>query len=107
MTSAAIAWEIQNEMVVIQEFKPKVSPSHTSFELEFTGLHINPKFPHLGASPEGLVSCECCVEGLLEIECPSSIRHTSPTSADTPRNFYLKLDNEGTFKLSPTHQYYY
>ena len=70
VTSAAIVWGIQNEMVAVQEFKQKVSPSHTSFELKFTGLHVNPKFPHLGASPDGLVSCECCGEGLLEINCP-------------------------------------
>ena len=82
------------EKVAVQEFKQKVSPSHTSFELKFTGLHVNPKFPYLGASPDGLVSCECCGEGLLEIECPYSNRHTSPTSADMPRDFYLKLDNE-------------
>ena len=107
VTSAAIVWGIQNEKVAVQEFKQKVSPSHTSFELKFTGLHVNPKFPHLGASPDGLVSCECCGEGLLEIKCPYSIRHTSPTSADTPGDFYLKLDNKGTLKLSPTHKYYY
>ena len=51
VTSAAIVWGIQNEKVTVQEFKQKVSPSHTSFELKFTGLHVNPKFPHLDASP--------------------------------------------------------
>ena len=107
VTSAAIEWGVQNEKVAVQEFKKKVSPSHTSFELKFTGLHVNAKYPHLGASPDGLVSCECCGEGLLEVKCPYSIRHTSPTSADTPKDFYLKPDNEGTLKLSRTHKYYY
>ena len=45
VTSAAIAWGIQNKKVAVQEFKQKVSLSHTSFELKFTGLHVNPKFP--------------------------------------------------------------
>ena len=107
VTSAAIEWGVQNEKVAVQEFKKKVSPSHTSFELKFTGLHVNPKYPHLGASTDGLVSCECCGEGLLEVKCPYSIRHTSPTSADTPKDFYLKPDNEGTLKLLRTHKYYY
>ena len=107
VSSAAIAWGIQNETVAVQEFKRTASLNHTSFALKFTGLHINPKFLHLGASPDGLVSCECCGEGLLEVKCPYSIRHISPTSADTPRDFYLKHDKDGTLRLSPTHMYYY
>ena len=41
MTSAAIEWDVQNEKIAVQEFKKKVSPSHTSFELKFTGLHMH------------------------------------------------------------------
>ena len=100
VTSAAIVWGIQNEMVAVQEFKQKVSPSHTSFELKFTGLHVNPKFPHLGASPDGLVSCECCGEDFL------SIRHTSPTSVDMPRDSTSSLTME-ELSNSPTHKYCY
>ena len=107
VSSAAIAWGIQNEKVAVQEFKQAACLEHTSFEVKFTGLHVNPKFPHLGASPDGLVSCECCGEGLLEIKCPYSIRHTTPTSADTPKDFYLKRNDDGILKLSPTHKYYY
>ena len=34
-----------------------------------SGLHVNPSFPHLGATPDGMVSCECCGKGLIEIKC--------------------------------------
>ena len=30
---------------------------HAEFEVEATGLHINPKYPYLGTSPDGLVMC--------------------------------------------------
>ena len=36
-----------------------------------------------------------------------NIRHTTPTSADTPKDFYLKRNDDGIIKLSPTHKYYY
>lgn len=32
-----------------------------------TGLHVNPSFPDLGATPDRLISCKCCGEGLIEI----------------------------------------
>ena len=38
----------------------------------WAGFYVNLSFPHLGASPEGIVSCACCGEGLLEIKCPYS-----------------------------------
>jgi len=34
------------------------------------GLFVNTDFPHLGASPDGLIPCKCCGEGLLQIKCP-------------------------------------
>lgn len=39
--------------------------------------HIKPSFPHLGASPEGIVQCECCGNGVLEIKCPYNAREHS------------------------------
>ena len=47
---------------------------HIDFTVVPTGLHVNPSFPHLGASPDGIVSCCCCGKGLLEIKCPYSKR---------------------------------
>lgn len=42
----------------------------------------------------------------LEVKCLYSIQHISPTSSDTPKDFYLKPSG-GTLKLSRTHSYYY
>ena len=32
--------------------------------------YINPAYPHLGALPDGIVSYDCCGEGVVEIKCP-------------------------------------
>ena len=32
---------------------------HTNFEIELTELHIDVRFPGLGASPNALVNCDC------------------------------------------------
>ena len=43
------------------------------------GLFISETQIFLGASPDGVVSCECCREGVLEIKCPFSASHTFPS----------------------------
>ena len=40
--------------------------------MQNTGLHINAKFPYLGASPGSLIQCDCHGKGVLDIKCPYS-----------------------------------
>ena len=46
---------------------------HPSLQIKATGLHVNPKYHHLGASPNGLLTCTCCGDGLLDID---TIQHS-------------------------------
>ena len=99
--SAALSWGIEHEEVARKQYLVVQKKKHTSFELEMTGLCVNPSFPHLGASPDGLTSCDCCGLGLLEIKCPYSVRHTTPNQVS-----YL-LSTEDGYRLSRRHEYYY
>ena len=72
--------------------------NHLKLSVTPSGLHVSAKKGFIGASPDGLVSCDCCGQGLLEIKCPISIAHDVPSSANLA---YLKYD-----KLSKTHTYY-
>lgn len=38
------------------------------------GLIVNPKWPYLGASPDGIVQCTYCPKRVLEIKCPYMYR---------------------------------
>jgi hypothetical protein len=49
-----------------------------NFVLSITSLHITVRFPNLGASPNGLISCSCCGEEVLEIKCPFSVSKSLP-----------------------------
>ena len=62
-----------------EEITHVMEASHTSFKVITTGLHVSPHYPHLGVSPDRLVSCICCNDGLLEIICPYSFRYEDPT----------------------------
>ncbi|XP_071854673.1 uncharacterized protein [Apostichopus japonicus] len=56
------------------------------------GLFVYPKHIYLAATPDGIVTCECCGTGLLEIKCPLSSAHTVPSAECLP---YLMEDNTG------------
>ena len=99
--SAALSWGIEHEKTAREQYLAIQEKQHTSFKLEATGLCVNPSFPHLGASPDGLISCNCCGNGVLEIKCPYSVRHTTPDQAS-----YLLSTDDG-YKLSEKHDYYY
>lgn len=99
--SAALSWGIDHEATTREQYREMQEKQHTSFKVETTGLRINPSLPYLGASPDGIISCNCCSPGLLEIKCPYSIRRTTPSNAS-----YLQQTDVG-YQLSRKHDYYY
>ena len=100
--TAALQWGIDKEPVAKEEYVRLMKGNHDSFEVTPAGLCVNPKAPHLGASPDGLTFCSCCGSGVLEVKCPYSVRETIPTSVS-----YIIEGTEGVFKLSRKHKYYY
>ena len=44
-----------------------VSKEHQSSSIKTSGLIINPCWPYIGASPDGIVECSCCGVRCLEI----------------------------------------
>ena len=53
----------------------------------------------IGATPDGIITCECCDIGLLEIKCPNSVREQSLTTTS-----YIEKTQTG-FRLSRKHYY--
>lgn len=68
---------------------------HQGFIVSNSGLSINPKWPHLGASPDGMISCHCCGKGVVEVKCPYCYRNddinndTKQFYKDSSGNSYL------------------
>ena len=69
-TNAATVWGCTHEKVARDKYCLQASRNHTNFTINDSGLIINPSYPHLGATPDGKISCECCGTGCLEIKCP-------------------------------------
>lgn len=66
--SAATSWGCAHEKEARLKYEQITSLSHTNFEVLECGLFINCEFPFVGASPDGLVSCSCCGDGICEIK---------------------------------------
>ncbi|KAK3106464.1 hypothetical protein FSP39_020531 [Pinctada imbricata] len=79
---------------------------HQAASTEECGLFLDKNYSYLAASPDMLVNCKCCGNGLLEIKC------AMVPKCDVCKGFcacnvpdYLKFDNH-VFVLKKNHKYF-
>lgn len=101
-TPPQILWGIKKEPVARQSFVDTEAPKHTDFSVAKVGLVVNPQWPYLGASPDGIVSCACCPQAALEIKCSYKYRHVH-LSTVKDKDFYLDAD----MTLKENHAHYF
>lgn len=53
-----------------QHYIRMMKGNHTNFHAQDCGIFIHPQRSYIGASPDMLISCSCCGDGLLEVKCP-------------------------------------
>lgn len=99
----AIDYGIKNEDSARDLYASDVGKQlHENLYVCKSGLWVDAKVPHLGASPDALVSCSCHGNGLLEIKCPLKYRH-GLDGWDKDDNFPIAPNNE----MKINHKYYY
>lgn len=95
--SEAINWGCEHEGAGRASYIEKMKISHINFECKGSGLVVNTSYPFFGATPDGVLKCDCCGEGVLEVKCPFCVRNDDPSAAP-----YL-----ASGILSRKHAYYY
>ena len=81
---------------------------HDDFTMSSSGFVLNPEWPHLGASPDGIVNCSCCGRGVLEVKCPYTHRYNSVQDIARDSSSCLQTsDTDGSPYLDHDHAYYY
>ncbi len=81
-----------------------------NLQVESCGLMIGPSFSYLGATPDGIVTCDCCGKGVLEVKCPYQCRaDLSFQDASEVREFCLEknCDGSSSLLLRSNHSYFY
>lgn len=103
----AIQYGIENEAVAKERLLLYLQGMHTNARIEDCGLMINPKYPLLGCSPDGIFRCDCHDPALVEIKCMYSLRDCSPqdimAEGQNKRDFCLAA----TGGLKESHAYHY
>ena len=102
----ALNWGITNEDKAQGAYWELVLEIHSNLEYFDSGLHVNPNFSHLGVTPDGIISCDCCGKGLIQIKCPFKHRDKHPHEIPDG-DLYLQQDEGGEFHLRDDHEYYY
>ena len=106
MKVPALQWGLAKEDEARAAYLAKTSEYHVGLSLTNVGLQVNPNFPHLGASPDAIVNCECCGTGIVEIKCPFKHRDVHAHNVTDP-GFYLVHSDDNEIHLSQEHDYYY
>ena len=99
----AIKWGLDNELKVRKAYFRNNAQFHGNLKCEPSGFLISESNYFFGATPDGIVKCECCGTGTLEIKCPFKHRHVTPLEAAlTDKMFCLDIN----MNLKENHRYY-
>ena len=55
-----------HEQTARQQYCDLMNDTHENFVIRESGLTLHPDMPFFGATPDGIVSCDCCGEGFLK-----------------------------------------
>ena len=102
----ATLWGQKHEATASQAYIAECTKNHTDLSVLPCGLIINQSHPYLAATPDGIINCECCGSGVLEIKCPFSCTGKTLLEATADPTFYLEEKN-GELQLKTDHAYYY
>ncbi len=102
LVNSATDYGLQNEAVAKKLYVQFMTGKHKQCKVISLGLIVNKENPLLRASPDGLVSCQCCSKGLLEIKCPYSDKWKNMIGEEIARkgNYHLKLGANNEVNLN-------
>ncbi len=102
-TGPAIEHGVKHEPVARIQFISRQQHKHKNFKVAQKGIYIDNEFPCLGASPDGIISCSCHDESVLEIKCTYKFKDILPgeiPKADSSYHFYTDKSNALCIKPS-------
>lgn len=62
----ATCWGCQHEKVALEKYTSQ--SQHKNLQVSRCGLFISIEYPFIGASPDGVVECLCCGQGICEVK---------------------------------------
>lgn len=104
---AAIQHGIEKESEAKMAFSKILKKKHRNFYLKETGLVVHPVHGWVGASPNGIRQCCCCMDTLVEFKCPYLGRDMDPKSAFLLDSVGGAVDETGLPYIRKNHIHYF
>ena len=98
---ASTRWGCEHEKMALDKYQDMQQLNHVNFNMSSCGFFISTQFPFIGASPDSLVSCDCCGDGCVEVKCPYCHRDNTIASATNDPKFCIQSG-----KLAENHPYF-
>ena len=107
-STKATIWGCEHEKDALQAYKTKIMACHSGLNVTSCGFFICVEHPFLGASPDALIECNCCGQGVVEVKCSLCAQECSlEEAADAVASFRLDVLPTGKFQLKRNHSYYF
>eukprot|EP00112_Aurelia_sp_Birch-Aquarium-sp1_P020530 Seg5310.4 transcript_id=Seg5310.4/GoldUCD/mRNA.D3Y31 product="hypothetical protein" protein_id=Seg5310.4/GoldUCD/D3Y31 len=101
----ALKYGCAMEEEAVQTFYIMYARQHSNAKIVKCGIFLCRDMPFVGGSPDRIILCDCCGKLCLEVKCPFSIAHTTPTDQNINLP-YLKRDAQSNLMLNRSHRYY-
>ena len=105
-TSKQTSWGCKHEEAAKDTYHHLMASKHINMSIYKSGLFISNEEPHIAATPDALVECQCCGKGCLEIKCPYCVKEAFIFEGVQTKGFCLHL-KDGKICLNRLHPYYY
>ncbi|CAN7988021.1 unnamed protein product, partial [Ixodes pacificus] len=106
-TTVATTWGIDNEPRARAQYVEAMTSRHSNFECCDSGVHISFDHQFLAATPDGVVSCDCCGAGVLEVKCPYSLRECTIIELTSWNSSSITLPDGDALQLKRKHAHFW
>lgn len=106
-TTVATTWGIDNEPRARAQYVEAMTSQHENFKCNESGVHISFDHQFLAATPDGVVSCDCCGTGVLEVKCPYSLRDCTIIELTCCKSSSISLPDGDALQLKRKHAHFW
>lgn len=104
--SEAMKFGKDHEPVARQLYFHNYKSTHKNAFIKECGLFIYSLKPFIGASPDAIVDCKCCGQGLVEIKCSFTYKDELPSIAANDDHYHLYTNENNQIRLRHSSSWY-
>ncbi|XP_053373009.1 uncharacterized protein LOC128546478 [Mercenaria mercenaria] len=95
-----------SESKAMEELVTLLLPAHSNLTFRKSGLYVKKDLPYIAASPDGILTCNCCGQTVIEIKCPYKIFGKVSVQDGYQQLDYLQSDGT-SITLKESHPHYF